>query len=77
MTEPSVLRDHLAVATETVTSVGTVGVDAAALPFARVGVTLVHVCGRKRKATAEGRRKRDQNWRQEPYSSTDFPKLGL
>lgn len=57
MTEPSVLRDHLAVATETVTGVGTVGVDAAALSFARVGVTLVQVCGRKWKAT-EGQKEK-------------------
>lgn len=60
MTELPVLGDHLAVATVTLTGVGAVRVDAATLPFARVGVTLIHICNRKQKATAEDRRKRDQ-----------------
>lgn len=55
-----VLGDHLAVATVALTGVGTVRVDAATLPFARVSVALIHICSRKQKATAEDRRKRDQ-----------------
>lgn len=60
MTELPVLRDHLAVATVTLTGVGTVRVDAATLAFARVSVTFVQICNRKQKATTEDRRKRDQ-----------------
>lgn len=60
MTVLPVLGDHLAVATVAVAGVGAVRVDAAALPSARVGVALVHICNRKQKATAEDRRKRDQ-----------------
>lgn len=77
MTELPVLRDHLAVAAVTMTSVGTVRVDAATVPFARVSVTLVHICNRKQKATAEDRRKRDQTQDNTILQPCLFPESGL
>lgn len=62
MTELPVLGDDLAVAAAAVAGVGAVSVDAAALPFAGVGVALVHVWRQEAAmgGTAEDRRRRDQ-----------------
>ena len=57
LTELPVLGDHLAVAAVALAGVGAVAVYTAALPFAWVLVTLVHICNQrqKKKIKAEDR----------------------
>lgn len=53
LTELPVLGDHLAVAAVALAGVGAVAVDAAALPLARVLITLVHVCQTHRQTDSQ------------------------
>lgn len=58
LTELAVLGDHLAVAAVALTGIGAIAVHAAALPFARVAVTFIHVCVGRRGKIIEGKKQR-------------------
>lgn len=74
LTELPVLGDHLAVAAVAVTGIGAIVVYTAALPFAWVLVTLIHVCNGRRRKTVQKRLNAVLNCRSiSPAETVHFP----